>query len=348
MKVVALILISSLLFHHRYSEKVDGKGLKIADGQMPYVATDSRGNIHVVYGRADSILYSSSTDNGKKFSKPVLVSLLSGLAASHTRGPQIAVTTDGVVITACSSDGNIFSYSSDKSGHWKKGPRINDVDTVAKENFMALAADGNNAFVVWLDLRNKHNQIWGARSVDGGKSWSKNVLVYASPDETVCECCKPSAAITGNHIYVMFRNWLKGNRDLYLIQSTNNGKSFEQAQKLGTGSWRINACPMDGGGLAIANNGDVVTVWNREGSIYSCKPGTPEARLGSGRNCTIESINNKEVYAWVEDKSVTVLMPGHKVNLGKGSSPILKAINSHQILCAWENEKQIYTAVLDL
>ena len=40
----------------------------------------------------------------------------------------------------------------------------------------------------------------------------KRNLSGASPDTTVCECCKPSVVIEGNNVYVMFRNWLNGNR----------------------------------------------------------------------------------------------------------------------------------------
>lgn len=53
---------------------------------------------------------------------------------------------------------------------------------------MAFSADGNNAFAVWLDIRNdngKGQRIFGAQSSDGGVTWSKNILVYASPDNTV-------------------------------------------------------------------------------------------------------------------------------------------------------------------
>jgi Neuraminidase (sialidase) len=110
------------------------------------------------------------------------------------------------------------------------------MDTVAKENLMALSADGQNAFAVWLDLRDKHNKIFGAKSSDGGKTWGKNIMIYASPDTTVCECCKPSVVIKGNNVYGLFRNWLNGNRDLHIIQSTDGGLNFGQAQKLGTGS----------------------------------------------------------------------------------------------------------------
>jgi hypothetical protein len=321
----------------------------IAHGQMPNLANDNANQIHLVYGSGDSILYSFSADQGNTFSKPSIISILPGLAASHMRGPQIAVTSNGLVVTACTNDGNIFSYTSDGTGSWTQGSRVNDIDTVAKENLMALGADGNNTFAVWLDLRDGHNKIFGARSPDAGKTWSKNIMVYTSPDTTVCECCKPSVVVNGENVYVMFRNWLNGNRDLYLINSSNAGAAFTEAQKLGKGSWPLNGCPMDGGGLVLNKNGNPETVWNRKGTIYACEPGKEEEKLGEGKNCTMESVNGKNVYAWVEDGNVILMKPqGMKKNLGKGQQPILKAVNNEHILCVWEKDKQIHKAVLEL
>jgi Neuraminidase (sialidase) len=207
----------------------------IASGQMPDVVKDNSDNLHLVYGTGDSIMYSHSSDDGITFSASSLISVLPKLAASHTRGPQVAATNDGLVLTACNDSGDIFTYVKDASGKWQQTARVNDMDTVAKENLMSLSADGQNAFAVWLDLRDKHNKIFGAKSTDGGKTWGKNIMIYASPDTTVCECCKPSVGMKGNNIYVMFRNWLNGNRDLHIIQSTDGGLNFGQAQKLGTG-----------------------------------------------------------------------------------------------------------------
>ena len=349
MKLFFFILISVAFLSSCQDGKTENESTVIGQGQMPNVARDNFGNIHVVYGNGDSILYAYSTDKGKTFSSPSLIAVLPKLTASHTRGPQIAATSNGLSVTACNNRGDIFSFCKDASGHWLQSARVNDVDTVAKENLMALAADGDNVFAVWLDLRDKHNKIFGAKSIDGGKTWSKNIMVYASPDKTVCACCKPSVAIKGNNVYVMFRNWLDGNRDLYLIQSSDGGNSFGEAQKLGKGNWALNGCPMDGGSVVINKNGNPETVWNRKGTIYACEPGKEEIKLGEGRSCTMESINGKEVYAWVEDGNIIVMKPqGMKKNLGKGQLPILKDVNNDHVLCVWENDKQIHKSVLEL
>ncbi|MCW3091432.1 MAG: hypothetical protein JWP81_2501 [Ferruginibacter sp.] len=347
-KAVIVFGFTALIIQGCKEQKIkEGDDIIIGAGQMPDMASDRHGNFSLVYGTGDSIMYSSSSDQGKTFSAPDLIAVLPGLAASHMRGPQIASGINGVSIIAVNNAGNIFSYNNEDSGKWSQAARVNDVDTVAKEQLMDLGADGQNFFAVWLDLRDKHNEIYGAGSSDGGKTWSKNRLIYASPDTTVCECCKPSVVIKGSKVYVMFRNWLHGNRDLYLIESSDSGNTFGEAKKLGNDSWALDGCPMAGGGLAINDKGTPETVWLRKSTIYTCQPGQPETAIGQGRNCTIESVDGKNIYAWTENGEVVILNPQHeKKVLGKGSMPVIKSINNEQVLCIWENENQIHSGIV--
>jgi hypothetical protein len=323
--------------------------LIVAKGQMPAIAKDESGKLHLVYGTGDSIMYACSIDNGGNFSAPLLISVMPALVASHMRGPQIAASDKGLTVIASNKSGDIFSYNNTDAGKWNTGQKVNDVDTVSKEGLMALNADGQNTFAVWLDLRDKHNKIFGAKSTDAGKTWTANKMIYASPDTTVCECCKPSVLVRGDHIYVMFRNWLHGNRDLYLIQSVDAGNSFGPAQKLGNGSWALNGCPMDGGAMAINESGHVQTVWRREAKIFSCTPGRQEIELGEGKACTIEMIKGKTVYAWVKDGEVVCLLPdGRKKILGKGQQPALKLINEKLAICIWEKDNEIHRSMIEI
>jgi hypothetical protein len=274
----------------REQTKEQGSPVIIGSGQMPDMESDTHDNVYIVYGSGDSIMYSSSPDQGKTFTVPDLIAILPELAASHMRGPQIAYSKNGVSIIACNKTGNIYSYHREISGKWSKGVKVNDVDGVAKEGLMTINAGGEFMYAAWLDLRDKHNKIFGAASNDGGKSWAKDQLIYASPDSTVCECCKPSVVVRGNKVTVMFRNWLHGNRDMYIIRSTDGGVSFGQVQKLGNGNWPLNGCPMDGGGLSVLDNNAIQTVWNRKGKIFSCEPGYPEKEIGEGKECRITII----------------------------------------------------------
>ncbi len=102
---------------------------------------------------------------------------------------------------------------------------------------------------------------------DGGRTWSKNIRIYASPDGTICQCCDPSLAIDQQGvIHVMWRNVLSGSRDFYLAES-KDGEHFGAARKVGEGTWKLDACPMDGGGMAF-DRGRIVTVWRRESEIF--------------------------------------------------------------------------------
>lgn len=351
MKNTVLIFLAVITFSACWQKQNHaGSDVVIANGQMPNLVVDAADNLQLVYGSGDSIMYAYSSDQGHTFSAPALISVLPDLAASHTRGPQIAATSKGLTVLACNSAGDIFSFTKTGSGSWQQAGKVNDADTTAKEGLMALDGNGENMFAAWMDLReNKQNKIYGAKSNDGGKTWSKNALVYASPDTTVCECCKPSVVVKGNHVYVMFRNWLQGNRDLYLIQSNDGGNSFKKAQKLGNGSWKLNGCPMDGGGLAVDKNGRVQTVWRRESKVFAAMPGAPEKEIGEGKGCTLETVDGKNVYAWIENGEVVIVEPqGQKRTVGKGSQPLLKGLSNERVICVWENDTQIHASVVEL
>jgi hypothetical protein len=349
MKYLLLGIFLFLMGHHSPFYTGRSNDSLIAVGQMPDLTADENKNIHIVYGNGDSLFCAYYKYGSEKWSSPVLIKVLPGLVASHTRGPQIANTDLGLVVTACDEKGDIYSFQKQAAGDWMMRGRVNDKDTVAKENLMALAGNGSNAFAVWLDLRDRHNKIYGSRSSDGGKSWSRNIEIYASPDNTVCECCKPSVSMDGNKIYVMFRNWLNGNRDMYLAESGDGGLTFNRATQLGQSHWPLNACPMDGGGLSINKDGTVQAVWRREQTVYSCMPNAPEIRIATGRDCAIEAVGSDFAYAWIKSGDVVCKLPGlSSIHVGKGSSVKLKSINRDHIMCVWENEGHIVYRILNI
>ncbi len=342
-------LISCLLFSCEQKKSISETDI-IAEGEIPNLVIDNKNIVHLTYGKGDSILYCYSSNKGKSFSTSVLVDTMSGLFSFAMRGPQIAVANNTVVIIAADQKGNIFSWQKDASGKWLKGARVNDIDTIAKEGLTALGSDANkNLVAVWLDLRNGNkNNLYGSTSSNNGKTWTKNFMIYTSPDGHICECCKPSIAINGNNVFVMFRNWVKGNRDLYLIKSSDGGETFTAAEKLGTDNWQLNGCPMDGGGLAIADN-IVQTVWRRKNKIYACEIGKEEKEIAEGKSCTIASAGNKSAYAWVQKGEIICLLPdGKKAEVGSGSLPALKFVSKKEVLCVWEEDKKIKKKLIQL
>ena len=64
---------------------------------------------------------------------------------------------------------------------------------------MVSLPDGS-LYATWLDTPGKGKRLMGARSDDGGATWSKNLIIYQSPDGTVCECCHPSVAFVPSRV----------------------------------------------------------------------------------------------------------------------------------------------------
>ena len=320
----------------------------IDKGQMPDLVLDKKGVVHIAYGKGDSIMYTTSKD-GRMFTTPTLVAVLPGVYSFAMRGPQIASTSGGLVITASTKTGNLFSFVRTGTGPWSKPKRVNEMEGSAKEGLTDLSADGENVCAIWLSvIKPKGQNLYAARSKDGGKTWINNT-VYNSPDRTICECCKPSVVVKGEKVFVMFRNWIDGNRDMYLTRSSNSGKRFDPAVKLGRESWKLNGCPMDGGGFTLNSSGIPETIWQRAGQIYTCRLNAPERLLGEGRNGTIENVSGKMAYAWADNGNIVMMKPdGLKLNIDKGSLPILKALPGNQVICVWQNQGQIYSSVVAL
>ncbi|MBI1791756.1 MAG: exo-alpha-sialidase, partial [Acidobacteria bacterium] len=238
--------------------------------RQPQLAADSR-MVALTFGSGHAVYFAASFDQGKTFSAPVKVAEAGKMALGRHRGPRIALTPSSIVISAVvgekggGADGDVLAWRSIDGGKsWSAGVPVNDVPAAAREGLHAMAAGGGVVFATWLDLRSKGTRLYGAHSKDGGATWSANVLVYESPEGKICECCHPSAMVDSKGvIYAMWRNNLAGSRDMYVARSTDGGHTFSRAEKAGTGTWVLNACPMDGGGLALGPDGKVVSAWRR-------------------------------------------------------------------------------------
>ncbi len=336
------------LLLHWYGLSITGQsqntGQVVAVGHLPVVVADARGVIHLAYGQDSTIYYATATGATARFDAPVAVAVLPNLVAGAKRGPQVAVTNQNVVITAVNRMGDIFAWSLDRhTGRWSSAVRINDVPAIAKEGFQAVTGASDGTFhAVWLDLRgDKQNKIVGTTSHDGGRTWSPNQVIYRSPDGSVCECCRVSITARGKDVYVQFRNWLGGSRDLYLTHSADGGRTYAPAQKTGTGTWKLNACPMDGGAVVLTPSGQPLTVWRRDTVLYTCVPGQPEQAIATGRNITAATGNAGTVLAWDQGGTVWVKSGnGLPAALGTGQMPGV-AITGQTALCVWEEKGQV-------
>lgn len=318
----------------------------LGQGRQPQIATDKQGVVHVTYGHENDIYYTTSGNNGERFSEPVLVGTIENLLLGMSMGPQIAVSANYKVITAIDKKGNIHAFAQQEgTDTWVKIAGVNDVPGVAAEGLMSLASDAQDHFyAVWLDVRgNKKNKIVMAASNPGLTGWEANKVVYQSPDSTVCECCKPNVLVQDNNIHIMFRNWLNGSRDFYITTSADAGKTFSAPEKVGEGTWKVEGCPMDGGGLIATRDNSLLTAWQRDGVIYTAQPGQPEKQVGTGRNCRISGGDNP-VVSWKDKEQLKLrfVNSGKEQQIGEGSYLETATMPDDKTLCIWENDKKLY------
>jgi hypothetical protein len=272
------------------------------------------------------------------------------------RGPRIAVTDSAICVTVIGGqqgkgrDGDVLSMRSADGGKtWSEPQKVNDVADSAREGLHAMAAGPKNMLCcTWLDLRNKRSEVMASISADGGKTWGKNVLVYRSPDGSVCECCHPSVVIDNNgKVFVQWRNSLAGARDMYVSSFPDQGNSFDSATKLGRGTWALNACPMDGGAIAVTPEGKIVTVWRRDKTVYLLAEGDREERsLGIGEQPWITATANGPYVAWLKKRGDVLLLlsPGSDKPLELGArayDPVIATgpNGSGPVVAVWETHE---------
>ena len=132
---------------------------------------------------------------------------------------------------------------------------------------------------------------------------------------------------------------------MYLARSTD-GVHYAAPQKSGMGTWKIEACPMDGGGLAI-DHGQPVAAWRRDKDVFLTRYGQAELRIGTGHDIAVVS-GSKGVYvAWTGEHGLEIFKPGAAKPMPLspvGAFVNLVVLPSGGVLAAWEFNGAIHTA----
>ena len=129
-----------------------------------------------------------------------------------------------------------------------------------------------------------------------------------------------------------------------------DGKPAGDAVKQGTGTWKLEACPMDGGGIAL-HNGEIVTAWRREHDIYLAHPGKPEVKLGPGQDVAL-AVEREGRVRGLDQRQRHRGAAARRVHARRGSPiparfPTILALPDGAMLAAWEENGAIATRRLE-
>ena len=170
----------------------------------------------------------------------------------------------------------------------------------------------------------------------------------------MCECCHPSVAVADDgRVAIMFRNHLEGRRDMYVVESRDGATlaPFGAAIKQGRGSWLLEACPMDGGAVALGA-GITNAVWRREATLYATETRAPsavtdaEVELGPGRDPVVARHDQRVDMAWTGPDGIVVRQAGGApTTLGPGGFASIVAMPA-QTLVAYEHQGRVTVHVV--
>ena len=117
-----------------------------------------------------------------------------------------------------------YKRSSDRGTTWGADTRISGIPGTA--DFPSLAQSGSTLHLVWRDSRGGQYASYYKRSLDGGRTWGSDVsLGY--------EHWWPSVAAVGPMVFVALNDNLDStNSEVFFRRSTDNGTSWEPAQRI--------------------------------------------------------------------------------------------------------------------
>jgi RNA polymerase sigma factor (sigma-70 family) len=305
-------------------------------GIQPQVALDARGVVHLIYFKgepgAGDIFYARSED-GIHFKHPIRVNSQPGsaIATGNIRGAHLALGKNGRAHVAWNGSDKARPLAPGK-GHPMLYTRLDDAGTafeqqrnvirsaVGLDGGGSVAADGaGNVYVFWHapDPGKKgedNRKVWVAVSTDEGKTFAPERAASTKPTGA-CGCCGMRGfADKKGKVYALYRGAKDvkarrlANRDMYLLTSTDKGKSFQGED---VHPWSINICPMSSMAFAEAPGGLVLGAWDTKGQVYftridpkTGKRSAPVAAPGAahGRKHPAVAVNarGETILVWTE------------------------------------------------
>jgi ethanolamine utilization microcompartment shell protein EutL len=185
-------------------------------------------NVYVVwedtaFGGSTEIIYRRSTDGGADFGSTINLSNNEGSSFV----PAIIATENNVyVVWADDSLGNFeIFYKKSTDGGASFGSTINLSNNEGNSFRPAIAASGNNVYVVWNDITTGNAEILYKRSTDGGATFGSTINLSNDPRDSVL----PAIAALGNVVHVV---WEAVSGVVY-TRSTDGGATFGSTINLG-------------------------------------------------------------------------------------------------------------------
>jgi photosystem II stability/assembly factor-like uncharacterized protein len=227
--IISFILLNSVIADsHNWSQEI----LISSDNDIDSVASIievSGDDIHILWNEQIFpfyIMYKRSQDGGLTWSDEETMFIQGG------GWPDI--NADGNIVHLVNSqynftDGIFYLRSTDNGDSWEEFKEIYKVDPQHYVSTLKLERYLGSLHLVWLlALPNSNKEIYYMRSNDNGNNWEDPVRLTIN----VADSNDINIAVDENNIHVVWDETRLSGQYLYYTRSTDNGKNWDDAQKL--------------------------------------------------------------------------------------------------------------------
>ena len=197
------------------------------DAAFPQIATSGK-HVYVVWLEksatdATNLGFAKSDDYGSTFGKPVGITHHSG----NSGIPKIASEGNNVYLMWEDNSRGDYEVFLEKSNDYGStlGKPVNVSDNAGNSGTPQIQVSNNDVYAVWMDNSQDNYEIFFAKSVDGGTTFSKPVNISNNHEDSGY----PQFTVSGDNIYVAWTTSItKDNYDVLYAKSNNAGLTFSR------------------------------------------------------------------------------------------------------------------------
>jgi hypothetical protein len=268
------------------------------DQVKPCATVDSKGNLYVTWTQFDkynstddgcqSTVLISSTSNGKKWSKPVVLTQNPGACTDDEKATSVAfptvsadskiyvawATQDKIFIDRSFDGGGVWLFNDISALNWVGGWNVKIPGLVRDNELPTLLVDRSKGeyrgvlYLSWADTRSGENDtdVWFARSHTYGDQWSTPTKM--GDDKSGKHQFQPRMAVdqSTGFVYIVYydRSGYDDNQtDVYLAYTNDSGMTFKSV-KISETPFVAEDDATFGNYLSIsASNGLIMPAWAR-------------------------------------------------------------------------------------
>lgn len=232
--------------------------------------TDDDSRIYITWsyssGEIDSDVYfAKSSDGGDSFSIPKNIS---NTISSVSFNQELEVSNNGTIYVAWEDsfdgDNDIYFAASTTGGDSFTTQAVDVSSNSGNSINPRMAATGDSSvYLVWQDVSTGNDEIYFAKSVDSGSSFSNPAINISNTDNGVSSdaaIAVSGAGVDSDNVYVAWSDDADlepGYRDIFFVHSADAGSSYSTAENVSNNPLASLSLQ-----IALTSDGQVVLLWN--------------------------------------------------------------------------------------